>query len=574
MTENLVPSTLAGLPYRVAAVLFDFDGTLTRPDLIDFAAIRRDVGCPPGKGLLEYFREIESAAERQKYEDILERAEAEAADKAAPNQGAGELVAFLREHRVPMAIITRNTGAMVERSLLRMEGMGPIDFDAIVSRDLPLDPKPSPDGVFHAAEELGVKVGELLVIGDHAFDIEAGRRAGSLTMLVRNGSEEPLAERQADFVVDDLTKAPRLIRYGLPLPVGKLPVEFLAEGLAEIVLDDPTVLVGAGVGEDAAALDIAADEVLVLASDPITLALDSIARYVVLANANDVATSGANPRWLLTTLMFPPGSTASEVMALVSGIQEACAASGISLCGGHTEITDAVSRPLAVGMMAGTASAGGLLDKSKMRVGDRVLLTKGVAVEGTGLIAREFGAQLAGKGMTAAEIANSASFLDKIGILEEARICQTHPGVSALHDVTEGGLATAVGELATAGGFRLRVDMETIPVYPETRRICEALGLDPLGLIGSGSLLITCDAAGSAALVRALQSGGIPVTEIGEVLGQGDGVEAYRDGVSVKWPRFDRDEVSRLVREEAAEKRSHGRQDTLACAIVRPRSRK
>jgi hydrogenase maturation factor len=181
-------------------------------------------------------------------------------------------------------------------------------------------------------------------------------------------------------------------------------------------------------------------------------------------------------------------------------------------------------------MMAGTAQAGGLLDKSKMRAGDRVLLTKGVAVEGTWLIAREFGAQLAGKGMTAAEIASSASFLDKIGILEEARICQAHPGASALHDVTEGGLATAVGELAAAGGFRLRVNMETIPVYPETRRICEALG-------------------------------------------QGNGIEAYRDGVPVSWPHFDRDEVSRLVREEAAEKRSHGRQDTLACAIVCPRSR-
>jgi len=548
MTASLVPSTLAGLPYRIAAVLFDFDGTLTRPDLIDFAAIRRDVGCPAGKGLLEHIREVEDLDERRSYEGILQRAEAQAADKAAPNRGASELVAFLRQRRVPMAIITRNTAAMVERSLQRMEGMGPEDFSAVISRDLPLDPKPHPDGVFRAAEELGVKLGELLVVGDHAFDVEAGRGAGSLTMLVRNGSTGPVVADQADFVVDDLTEATRIIRYGLPLPVGKLPVEFLAEGLAEIVRDDPTVLVGAGIGEDAAALDIAGDEVLVLASDPITLAMDSIARYVVLANANDVATSGANPRWLLTTLMFPPGSTASEVVALVSGIQEICSSWGISLCGGHTEITDAVSRPLAVGMMAGTAPAGRLLDKSKMRSGDRVLLTKGVAVEGTGLIAREFGPQLARKGMTAVEIASSAAFLENMGILQEARICQGHSGVSALHDVTEGGLATAVGELAAAGGFRLRVDMETIPVYPETRRICDAMGLDPLGLIGSGSLLITCDPAGSTELVRALQAAGIPVAEIGEVLGAGGGVEAYREGVPVEWPSFDRDEVSRLVR--------------------------
>ena len=417
-------------------MLFDFDGTLTRPDLIDFAAIRRDVGCPTGMGLLEYFREIGSPEERRRFMDILEHAEAEAADKAAPNRGAAELVAFLRQQRVPMAIITRNSGAMVERSLQRMGGMAPEDFDIIVSRDLPFDPKPRPDGVFHAAEELRVKVGELLVVGDHAFDIEAGRGAGSLTMLVRNGSDGPFAKGKADFVVGDLTEAIRIIRYGLPLPVGKLPAEFLAEGLAEIVLDDPSVLVGAGIGEDAAALDVSAEEVLVLASDPITLAMDSIARYVVLANANDVATSGANPRWLLTTLMFPPGSTASEVVALVSAIQEMCSSWGISLCGGHTEITDAVSRPLAVGMMAGTATVGGLLDKSKMRTGDRVLLTKAIAVEGTGLIAREFGAQLASKGLTPAEIETSAAFLEKIGILEEARICHSHPGVSALHDVT------------------------------------------------------------------------------------------------------------------------------------------
>jgi hydrogenase maturation factor len=225
-----------------------------------------------------------------------------------------------------------------------------------------------------------------------------------------------------------------------------------------------------------------------------------------------------------------------------------CASYGISLCGGHTEITDAVSRPLVVGTMAGTAPAGRLLDKSKMRPGDRVLLTKGVAVEGTGLIAREFGAQLAEKGLTATEIERAAAFLENIGIIEEARICQGRPGVSALHDVTEGGLATAVSELGTAGGYRLRINMEMIPIYPETRRMCEAMGVDPLGLIGSGSLLITCDEAGTAALVDALKAGGIPVAEIGVVLGPGEGVEARQDGILVQWPFFDRDEVSRLPR--------------------------
>lgn len=548
MSASFAPLTRAGSPFRISAVLFDFDGTLTRPDLIDFAAIRRAVDCPSGTGLLEYLEDIDDVEQRRHYEVILERAEMEAADRAVPNSGAVDLIAFLRERRIPLAIITRNREAMVERSLRRMEGIDPSDFQLVVSRDLPMGPKPSPEGVFHASETLGVDVSRLLVVGDHLFDVEAGRRAGALTMLVGNGSLKPEDEGEADFVVKDLAEAKRVVGYGLPLRVGKLPAEYLSDGLAEIVLDDPTVLVGAGIGEDAAALDIAADEVLVVASDPITLAMDSIARYAVLANANDVATSGATPRWLLTTLMFPPGATASEIVALVKDIHGICDAWGISLCGGHTEITDAVSRPLVVGMMAGTAPAGGLFDKSAMRSGDRILLSKGVAIEGTGLIAREFSARLAAGGMSEAEIERCASFLEEISILEEARACRGHQGVSALHDVTEGGLASAIAELGTAGGCRLRINMEAIPVYPETARVCEVLGLDPLGLIGSGSLLIVCGPSSVAGLSAELERHGIAATDIGEVVGPGTGVEAYQAGQSVEWPVFERDEVSRLLR--------------------------
>ena len=178
-------------------------------------------------------------------------------------------------------------------------------------------------------------------------------------------------------------------------------------------------------------MDIRGEEVLVLASDPVTLAADSLARYAVLVNANDVAASGATPRWLIATLLFPPGSTASEIIALTADIQAVCAENGISLVGGHTEITDAVSRPLVVGTMAGTAPRDRLIDKRRMRQGDRILLTKAVAVEGTGLIAREFESRLLSAGMSAAEVAECAAFLERIGILEEARIARSFAGVSA-----------------------------------------------------------------------------------------------------------------------------------------------
>jgi hydrogenase maturation factor len=271
-----------------------------------------------------------------------------------------------------------------------------------------------------------------------------------------------------------------------------------------------------------------------------------VARYAVLANANDVATSGATPRWFLSTLLLPPGSSASEVLALARDIQEVCAACDVSLCGGHTEITDAVSRPLVIGTMAGTVDAAGLVDKRRMREGDRILLTKGIAIEGTGLVAREFTQRLADEGMTALELAECAAFLDRMSIVEEARLAGSFSGVSALHDVTEGGLAAAVRELGAAGGRRLRIDMDRIPVYAQTARVCSILGIDPLGLIGSGSLLITCSAADAAAVIAAIAAVDIEITDIGEVLSPGKEVEAYSHGVRVAWPRFARDEVSRL----------------------------
>lgn len=558
-------------------MLFDFDGTLTQPGDLDFETIRMAVDCPAGVGLLEYLDGIADPSERRRKEAVLEDAEAAAAGKGRLNRGALELVALLRRHRVPMAVITRNRLASVEQTMASLAGIDKSDFLRVVTRDMGLGPKPQPDGVLHLLSEMGLRAEETLLIGDHAYDIEAGRAAGTMTMFLRNdshdvaggdthgGAHDAASEFQgvetrpgsgaesetertagADFSVSDLHEAARVIRYGLPLPLGKLPAELLEESIEAIDVVDPAVLVSARLGEDAAAVDIRGEDVLVLASDPITLASDSPARYAVLANANDVATSGALPRWMLTTLLFPPGTTASQVAAMVRDIQESCRPWGISLCGGHTEITDAVSRPLISGTMAGTAPGGRVLDKRNIREGDRILLTKGVAVEGTGLIAREYGDRLAAGGMSAAEIAEAAAFLDRMSILPEARLALEYAGVTALHDVTEGGLATAVSELGAAGGRRLRLDLAAIPVYPQTRRICAIMGLDPLGLIGSGSLLITCSADQTDALMTAILRAGIDVTVIGEVGGEGRGVEAHCGSLPAEWPHFERDEVSRL----------------------------
>ncbi len=540
-----------GRPPRFEAIVFDFDGTLTQPGALDFAAIRAAVGCPHHIGLLEHLASIDDPSARRPKEEILHAAEMEAATLCRPNEGAAELVAFLRGQGIPMAIITRNSRAAVDRAFANLPGMNPADFAIVVTRDLPLGPKPLPDGVRFVADGLGVDVTRLLMIGDHAFDVEAGKRAGAPTMFLWNDPAESQPDRGADFVVGTLAEALTVIRWGLPLPPGKLPMDLLEQALAGIAPTDSALLVGAGIGEDAAVIDIAADEVLVLASDPITLAADDMARYAVIVNANDVATSGAAPRWLLSTMLFPPGSTAGEVLAMVRDIRAVCTDCGVTLCGGHTEITDAVSRPLVVGTMAGTTRSSALLDKRTMRESDRILLTKRVAVEGTGLIAREHGTRLREAGWTETEIAEAATFLDKISIVDEARVAASFAGVAALHDVTEGGLATAVKELGAAGGRRLRLYLDKIPIYPHTERISVDLGLDPLGLIGSGSLLIVCRPAEAGSLKRTLEAAGVEVSDIGEVLEKGDGVEAFRDGVPTEWPSFSQDEVSRLGRPPA-----------------------
>jgi hydrogenase expression/formation protein HypE len=327
-----------------------------------------------------------------------------------------------------------------------------------------------------------------------------------------------------------------------PLLSGKLPNDLLRELLSEVVAEDPSILIHPGVGEDIAAVDVTGEEVLVLKSDPITFATDGIGQYAVMVNANDIATAGARPRWLLTTLLFPPGSTAALVFRVVRELQEFCRKWGIALCGGHTEITDAVTRPVVVGMMAGTVRRGDLIDKRGMRPGDSLLLTKGAAVEGTAIIAREFSGRLTSLGMAAADIRACRSFLDRISIIPEAGIAAAIAGTSAMHDVTEGGIATALEELS----HRLRVDVGAIPIFPETRRVCRLLGVHPLGLIGSGSLLICCRNACRSRIEKALHRAGIPVACIGAVLEKGTGVEAVKNGRPARWRSFEVDEIARL----------------------------
>ena len=332
------------------------------------------------------------------------------------------------------------------------------------------------------------------------------------------------------------------------IPIGKLPADLLGRLLERYTTRDPRVVVGPGIGEDAAIIDMG-DRYLVAKTDPVTFAAEEIGWYAVHVNANDVVCCGATPRWYLATLLLSEhGTTPELVESIFAQLAEACGQLGISLCGGHTEITHGLDRPIVVGQMLGEVEPDGYITTSGAKEGDTLILTKGIAVEGTALIAREKRDQL-GELMPAAELERCANFIHDPGIsvVPEARLAIQVGGVHALHDPTEGGVITGLWELAQAAGVGLLIDQERLPILPECAMLCRHFGLDPLGLIGSGSLLIAADQDRAAAIVSRLTSQGIAAVTIGQIVPADQGCRIRTaDGSLGPLPTFARDEITRL----------------------------
>lgn len=337
---------------------------------------------------------------------------------------------------------------------------------------------------------------------------------------------------------------------GEGLPAGKLPGELLARLLSRIQRDDPRVIVGPGVGEDAAFVDFG-ETLLVAKSDPVTFATDLIGWYTVQVNANDVACCGAVPKWFLGTALLPVGTTPDQVERIFDQISDACDALGITMIGGHTEMTLDLPRPIVAGTMLGEVTKGEEVMTAGARPGDRVILTKGIAIEGTSLLAREMRPQLELAGVPAGVIDRAANYLYEPGIsvVPEARIAHAAGGVTSMHDPTEGGLATALAELATASSTGVAIDGDAVPILPEAAELCAALGVDPWGLISSGALLITARSESAAKIVDAVTAAGIRATDIGEIRPVGEGLLLRREGVETPLPAFERDELARVLGE-------------------------
>jgi hydrogenase maturation factor len=330
----------------------------------------------------------------------------------------------------------------------------------------------------------------------------------------------------------------------MTLPLGKLPPELLGQLLAAAPVTDPRVLLKPGIGLDCAVLDVG-DKLLVLKSDPITFATDDIGWYLVQVNSNDIATMGAVPRWLMVTMLLPQGkTTAVSIEQISQQLYAACREKDISVIGGHTEITYGIDRPILIGTLIGEVAREKLVTPRGARVGDRILLTKGIPIEGTAILAREFPARLADV-LSEVELRQAQDYLYQPGIsvLRDAQIATQAGRVTAMHDPTEGGLAGALWELAEACGHRLQVDTTAVPIPYLAQKVCATFDLNPLATIASGALLLTAVAGDVPAIVAALQDEGIGCAEIGVVV---EGKTAVYDQSNQLLPRPSRDEITRV----------------------------
>ena len=317
---------------------------------------------------------------------------------------------------------------------------------------------------------------------------------------------------------------------------GKVPPDILKKIVfSHLGVLDPSVLLGPRLGEDASLIQIG-DKVIVVSTDPITGSVEDIGWLVVHVNANDIATFGVAPRWLLVSIMLPSGYKPLELAKIMKQIDEASRELGVAVVGGHSEVTERIDQPIIVGFMMGATEKDNYVTASGARTGDAILLTKTVAIEGTAILATEGYATLS-KSISVDVIGKGRKLRERISVVKDGVVAFATGHVHAMHDPTEGGLAGGIHELCDAShvGFEIRSD--DIPISSPTRRICETLEINPLELISSGSMIISCAAENANEVIHALESEGIAATRIGTIVSDPDHRKILINGSLVDMPR-------------------------------------
>ncbi|HPP11791.1 MAG TPA: HAD-IA family hydrolase [bacterium] len=542
----------------VRAVIFDFDGTLVS-STINFERMRyrietlaRSYGWKlPEKRwpAIETVQKLTSnqpealaSSFRRAAARLMEAEELLAASKARILSDSPAVLKKLRQAGLGIAIITRNC----RRAVLPLLKKFRFDYDVVLTRDDVRRVKPHPEHLQKALSLLKVSPRETMVVGDHPFELKAGRKLRMFCVGVTTGGVPApvLASAQPDFILKDVGQLPLLL--GLePFPPGKLPAEFLEGLLRRYIPASKTVLVGPAVGQDCALLRQRSGY-LSVTSDPITLVGEDVGRYLVAVNANDLAVSGARPAWLLTTLVFPPGTTFPRVEEVFRQIYQECQRWHIAWAGGHTEFSPAVKELLATATMGGYPV--GHRRKVKVRPGDGLLLVRPAGIEAASILARARPEELARHfSRTFLRRARKALKSPGISIVEEALWFRENFPVLAMHDPTEGGIATGIKELAQVCQVGFRIKSTKIKIYPPAKTLAEYFGLNPLGIISSGCLLVVLPGSQAETAVKKARKRKLWCALIGQAVPAEAGLVLEESGQAKALPYFPQDELARLT---------------------------
>ncbi len=319
------------------------------------------------------------------------------------------------------------------------------------------------------------------------------------------------------------------------MPPGKVPWELISRHLASVM--PPEVELGPACGEDAALVRIGG-QLWAVASDPVSFTSHDAGRLTVQVNANDIAVRGARPTLMTVVMLIAPGEAdEASIGALLDEIVAACQQLGVTLIGGHTEVTPGLSHGVIVGTMLGPVQERAIVTGG-LAPGDHVGFAGWAGLEGTAILLARFGERVASP-VPVEELTQVNAILeaDWISVVEPALALAAVPGVVALHDVTEGGVGEALHELGAASGCAIDADPGAIPILESTRHVCRLFGMDPLGLIGSGGLLIGCCQSSKPEVEAVLTRLGVPLAWIGEAREGQPGCATV--------PRFPRDEILR-----------------------------
>jgi len=330
------------------------------------------------------------------------------------------------------------------------------------------------------------------------------------------------------------------LRGGNLMHSGKVPPEVLQKLVyTKLGITDNDVLLGPRLGEDAAVIRVG-DKVIIAATDPITGSVSDVGWLAVHVNANDIATFGVQPRWFLLSIMLPCESTTEQLGQIMKQVDDAAKMLGISVAGGHSEITEGIDRPIIVGFMLGIADEGEYVTSSNAMPGNSIIITKSIALEGTAILATEGEGYLVPRvGIDA--VKKAKKLRAEISVVAEGLAAFETGCVTAMHDPTEGGLSGGLHEICDASNVGFEIYQDAIPIDDSTRAICDAMEINPFELISSGCMIVCCKEEHASEVVNTIQSRGISANVIGKIVKNPDHriIVTNSDGFTLPRPQTD-----------------------------------